>query len=1447
MYEESTRYVDYAKEIELWKVVTALEPEKQALVLVLALGDLKKDVLENISLEDLNKETGVDTYLAYLEGRFGQDELVDSLETYKNFRDYQRCYGQSIGEYCAAFELKLNRIKNNGIVIPPEVLAFEVIRNAKISPDEEKLVMTGIDYKKRADMYKDAVVALKKFCGGGCSAVKPDIEPSIKCEPTYATWNKGYRGGFDRNQRNQRGRNFGRQSFFRGRGMSRGQGGIPLGKDGMNRRQGKNPIGRDGRMLLCYGCGSFNHLLDNCPEKTNNVSYTGAEEVQIESGKVDNVNGSYVCDIILYTGYDEGRLGSLCHDTVGCAILDSACASTVAGQEWVNDFTENRMSEEDKKMIKTRTGVKMFRFGDGPVMKSKYEIDLPVEIANEKLILTIDVVDANIPLLLSKQHMKSYGMTIDLANDKAMFMGKRIWLDEAESGHYMIPLTSNMVKNVMVVELKSLGGKELKKALYKLHAQFGHPVRKKLSDLIKNAGVWSDDFNRILDPMYENCQICKQFHKTPARPVVAMTLATEFNEAVCMDLKTWKSGLWILHMIDVHSRYTRSVFVDRKLSTSINDAVLTNWVAIFGVMKKLLTDNGGEFTAEETREITSNLNVIKLTTAAESPWQNGLCERVHQVTDMILLKLCADYPDTKLEVLLAWANMARNSLYMYNGFSSHQIVFGVNPNLPCVMNAKVPGLNETTGSEVFAKHLNALHASREAYIKSEAAEKIKRALRHKIRASQQIFNVGEAVYYKRDNKERWLGPAKVMFQDDKIVFVRHGNVYVRVSVNRLIKAGDEDWMEEIGETEENKEEFADAQENIDDEEVEVKDEAEVESKDEGQETEGDTGQNVENKGEIVEKEKAEKKDEQKITNRLRSAAKFCPVCTAEVREEHPAIQCDTCNKWCHIECINVSKEEYTKLTEDVQRFEWNCPKHKDNVQENKKDHRNKHKKKEKNDDATNVYVTYVPKSQYDTPESIAAMEEELSKLQEYDVNEVVDYDGQDCVSTRWILTVKNGKVKARLVARGYEEQALVRRDSPTVAKVGIRILLTIAAVNQWQVKSTDIRSAFLQGQQLDREVYIKPPKEAKVQKGKVWRLKKCLYGLNDASRKFYLSIKEVLVLNGCKQSAGDTAFFYFKENEKLAGVIISHIDDFLHAGNENFGEKVVKPLTKKFSAGREEEKEFSYVGLQISQGKMGIKLDQNQYIASIETGNWSEDALRDKHRELEGTELTEYRALVGSLNWCVQGSRPDQAFEQIELSMKLKNAKVEDYTRAVKVLKRLKSTNVELLFSNIGPFEEMELAVFCDASFANVGGVSSAIGYIIFCINPKTNKTSPIAWKANKAKRIVKSTLAAEGLSLAAALEDAYFVRNFLCETLNLTPKIRAYVDNKGLVENLYSTKLVEDSRLNIDLSLIKEMLARGEVEEVKWCTGAQQLADVMTKKVSSGDPLRKCLEEGKI
>ena len=88
-------------------------------------------------------------------------------------------------------------------------------------------------------------------------------------------------------------------------------------------------------------------------------------------------------------------------------------------------------------------------------------------------------------------------------------------------------------------------------------------------------------------------------------------------------------------------------------------------------------------------------------------------------------------------------------------------------------------------------HLNAMHSSHRAFIRAESSERIHWALRHQIRMKDQIFISGDAVYYKRDGEQKWRGPGKVIGQDGKVIFVRHGNVYVRVAPSRLIKAGRE--------------------------------------------------------------------------------------------------------------------------------------------------------------------------------------------------------------------------------------------------------------------------------------------------------------------------------------------------------------------------------------------------------------------------------------------------------------------------------------------------------------------------------------------------------------------------------------------------------------------------------------------------------------------------------
>ena len=76
-------------------------------------------------------------------------------------------------------------------------------------------------------------------------------------------------------------------------------------------------------------------------------------------------------------------------------------------------------------------------------------------------------------------------------------------------------------------------------------------------------------------------------------------------------------------------------------------------------------------------------------------------------------------------------------------------------------------------------------------------------------------------------------------------------------------------------------------------------------------------------------------------------------------------------------------------------------------------------------------------------------------------------------------------------------------DSPTAAKESFKLLMALSANFHFKLGLVDICAAFLQSKVLDRDVYVEPPSDIKKQ-GVIWKLRKPLYGLDDASRKFWL-------------------------------------------------------------------------------------------------------------------------------------------------------------------------------------------------------------------------------------------------------------------------------------------------------------------------------------------------------
>lgn len=1487
---ESKTYEAYKREVNAWDAVTDLGAAKRGNIVALSLpnkskfgNDIRERVFESLSQDTLKAENGLKKLLEFLDTELGKDAISDVIEKWDDFDSCKKSEAQSLEDFIAEFESKSNRVKSAGTTLPEEILAYMLMKRAGLSNLERMLVLSRVDMTKKDTLYKEVKLHMTNILGkclksGANSSASVD---SIKLEPAYLAQHedilaaagyyknnghnsKPYKGGFKgkpkyKNQKQDQG------SW---KPQTQNKGSRPV-----------NPKGSDGKTLTCRACGSFRHMVKECQHSYENNAFVVEEEG--DEGSVCMAEGLIQDDypeierFVLFTS-DREEINRFTSEAINSAALDTCCTSTVAGEKWMKIYLSSLPNYLKHKVVGPTKSDRCFKFGNQGILSSKGKYKIPTVIAGIEQMLDVDVISSDIPMLLSKKDMKDRNMVLYMLEDKAEILGKAIDLKTTSAGHYLLPLLSDVqtepemvaVAELQAIDLVNAEGKDKMAALAKLHKQFGHRPKQSFINLLKSAESWSEDMSKMLDLIIEGCEGCIKRRRNPDKPVVAMSMASEFNQKVAIDLKIWK-GKYILYMIDMWSRLTKAVEIGRKKPGEVINAIMQYWVANFEVMGSILNDNGGEFTGEEIREVKSILNVRDITTGAESPWQNGLCERNHALADNILDRIHEDYPDNDLNTKLAWACMAKNSLQMVYGYSPNQLVFGKNPKLPNIITDGPPAWEQSTMSEKLATHLNTLHSARKAFIQSESCHKLKLALKNKIRLNEAVFENGDVVYYKRERDEKWLGPGNVVFQDGKVIFVRHGAHFVRVSTSRIIKAGEElakkcnpestvrdslsDSNKDHIQHESSKKGSGQLLEMMDS----IKDPTLQSSTKDSDHVQEINLQNS-NKDSVTmssTKDSAHSENFQKDSTKdpiVKDSTKDLPETVIAKKsiflKKHDEIRYKEGGEWKDATILSRA----SKATGKYKNW-YNVRLHDGNDDQSIDLESVEFLKVDATADMSSedALLTTIPKEEQGSPECLKAKLVELEKLESFDVYKIVRDEGQERISSTWVLTNKNGEARARLVARGFEETEEIAKDSPTMCKSSFRTILCLAVSNKWTIETTDIKSAFLQGAPLEREVFVKPPREANLQKGHLWQLQKCLYGLIDASRQWYFEVKSTLIDLGCTQSKMDLAVFFKLDSAgKLIGVVGVHVDDFIHCGTQMFNKMIIEPLVQKFQVGKNEKVQFMYTGFQVIQKQNYIILDQNHYTqSSVEVLPVSPERSKEKKAALNEEETSQLRKMTGSLNWVVRATRPDLSFEMIELSTRFQKGCIEDLLRARKALINLKKHKAQILIPDVGPASSWNLVVYTDASLGNLNdGVDSTGGYIVFLTNKEKRVAAAIDWSANKIKRVVRSTLAAEALSLCEGLEAAIHHREILEEIVNLEPKsikIHAIIDNKSTVQAVYSTTVVDDKRLRREIGGIREMLACGTVDSLEWVKGSDQLADVLTKRGVDGSPLLEVLQNG--
>ena len=949
----------------------------------------------------------------------------------------------------------------------------------------------------------------------------------------------------------------------------------------------------------------------------------------------------------------------------------------------------------------------------------------------------------------------------------------------------------------------------------KLHRQFAHPTPERLIKIIRNSGKNNKELEKEVNYVSQKCITCIKFKKTKPRPVVCMPMANEFNEIVAMDLKIW-GNYFFLVIVDLATRFCTASVISNKLPSTIIKSLFVSWITIFGAPKRILSDNGGEFDNPEMRALGEAFNITIKTTAAESPWSNGICERLNGVLGTLVNKILDDVK-CNIQMALAWAVSARNAYDNNSGYSPNQLVFGFNPAIPNIYNSNLPGLENVTSSEIVRRNLNALHVARQEFVKFESDERIKRALRHNVRNTC-IDNLenGNEVYYKRNDSNEWRGPGIVIGRDGKTVIVKHGGRVVKVHVVSLVRMPKEN--------------------NTEDENKLVENVPEI-TKESNPENENDGKMNSKARGFDDSVSSVRGRAPSTMDSIIRDPVEIVPK--RKILKENTNISWKNGQRFQGIDKITgeyVSGKILNRAgkVKGINKDCYNVKKDKDGWQGwfNMKSLRD---------------ISVVDKETelvilFNSNAVAIAKEKEIQNWIDNNVFEEVEDRRQKAITVRWVITEKmreeNIVTKARLVARGFEENTTnLPKDSPTVSREAIRFLIVLAALNNWDCHTLDVKSAYLQGDNIKRVIYLRPPPE--FNNGNLWRLKKTVYGLCDAARAWYMRVKSELIHLSVQMCGLDNSLFIWHKNGKLEGIICIYVDDFLWSGTNNFKEQVIDKLKKKFLIGSSASVTFTYVGLSIKSYSDGITIDQTQYISSLNTIPVSKDRIAQKKSQLLESEIIAYRALIGQLNWVATHTRPDIAFETCELSVSLKKGTMADLLSLNKLVERVKRESINLFFPRLKSLRKCTLECYTDASFRNLPNEGSQGGLLIF-LRDETGRRCPIFWQSRKIDRVVNSTLAAETMALVEGAGTAVYMAGILKQLIgNVDVKILCYTDNKSLVESLLSSKQVNDRRLRLDINVIENMLARGEITKVIWVSSKDQLADCLTKKGVCTDKLQ--------
>ncbi|WVZ26235.1 hypothetical protein V8G54_004779 [Vigna mungo] len=317
------------------------------------------------------------------------------------------------------------------------------------------------------------------------------------------------------------------------------------------------------------------------------------------------------------------------------------------------------------------------------------------------------------------------------------------------------------------------------------------------------------------------------------------------------------------------------------------------------------------------------------------------------------------------------------------------------------------------------------------------------------------------------------------------------------------------------------------------------------------------------------------------------------------------------------------------------------------------------------------------------------------------------------IRCKWVFKIKRRpdgyveRYKARLVVKGYsqiEGVDYLKTFSPVVKMATVRVLLALASIHNWDLHQLDVSNAFLHGN-LSEDVYmVIPPGLSGHPTDHCCKLKKSLYGLKQASRKWYEKLSLLLLSSRYIQAHADHSLFVKVTGSAFTALIV-YVDDIVLTGNSSSEITKIKTILHSHFHIKDLGQLKYFLGIEVAHSSKDL-IKESGLMGCKPSSTPMNDSLR-LYQDSSGplADPLSYRRLVGHLIY-LTSTRPDIVFATQQLSQFMVAPTQTHFQAALRVVCYLKGCPGKGLF--FSRKSSTQLHGFSDAGLMHLLPVSSS-------------------------------------------------------------------------------------------------------------------------------------------